>query len=505
MNTRFILRVLLPICLLGGTAACATSSPPDAVPASRLLYTPTPTVAPQSADAPPGGSPSLAEAAPTPQPHPTRRPPQQITRTYVVQYGDTLSGIAAYLGLTVEELMEANQLTNADQLQVGQELHLPISTPYISPGEILFPDSEMVYGPAYAEFDVRTATAAYDGYFHTYTETLLNGETLSAAELVERVALQYSVGPRVLLALLEAQSHWLTDADPPTDAQTYPLGFVRDGWEGLAAQLMWAADALNAGFYGWLYDTLWTFRLEDGSYVQFAPSLNAGTAGVQRALASSPNYAVFLQRLDEVTETYKRLWGNPFTYTVEPLLPQAEAPTLALPWPKGKTWYFTGGPHGGWGNGSAWAAVDFATDEQNLGCAVSRRWATAAADGLIVASEDGMILQDLDGDGFAGTGWVLLYMHLAAEGRVSVGTQVETGDPIGHPSCEGGQSNASHLHFARRYNGVWIAADLNTSHPLVMDGWTFLASDRPYDGEMRKQSLVKRAEEDWLPTNAITH
>ena len=50
--------------------------------------------------------------------------------------------------------MQANGLTNADQIQIGQELQLPMSTPIVTPGETLFPDSELVYGPAFADFDV---------------------------------------------------------------------------------------------------------------------------------------------------------------------------------------------------------------------------------------------------------------------------------------------------------------------------------------------------------------
>lgn len=508
VNTKFILGTLLSIGLLAGVLVSCAPSTENAMPASRLLGTPTSPAAPIVSEESPDNPRPLADPDPpsTLQPRPTRRPPAQITRSYTVQYGDTLGGIAAYLGLSMEELMAANDLTDADQIQIGQELQLPMSTPNIAPGEILFPDSELVYGPAFVDFDVQAATAEYNGYFHEYTEVMPDGEILTAPEIVERVALQYSVGPRVLLALLEAQSGWLTDSDPSAKAQMYPLGFVRDGWEGLAMQMTWAADALNAGFYGWLYDTLWTFRLEDGSYVQFATSLNAGTAGVQRALASSPDYATFKRRLYIVTRTYERLWGDPFAYSIEPLLPpEDETPELALPWPKGETWYFTGGPHGGWGNGSAWAAVDFATDEQNLGCYVSQRWVTAATDGLIVHSERGMVLQDLDNDGFVGTGWVLLYMHMAEDGRIAAGTAAQAGDRIAHPSCEGGYSNASHLHFARRYNGVWIAAAADTAHPLVMDGWVVENGTRAYDGQLRKQAIVKTAEEDWLAVNAITH
>ena len=135
------------------------------------------------------------------------------------------------------------------------------------------------------------------------------------------------------------------------------------------------------------------------------------------------------------------------------------AAELVLPWPEGDTWYFTGGPHPGWGTQGVFSALDFVTNERNIGCAISRQWVTAAAAGPVVVSQLGIVLQDLDGDEFLGTGWVVLYMHAASDGRVEAGTMLQVGDRVGRPSCEGGVSNASHLHLARRYNGVWIAAD----------------------------------------------
>jgi murein DD-endopeptidase MepM/ murein hydrolase activator NlpD len=376
----------------------------------------------------------------------------------------------------------------------------------VSPAQRLIPNSELVYGPQYKDFDLVRAVAPYQGFLHTYTETLYDGEVVSGLALIERVAVQYSVGPRVLLTLLETQSGWLTDPEPPETARQYPFGYMRDGWEGLAAQLTWAADKLNAGFYGWLYDELWTFRLSDGTYAQFSTELNAGTAGVQRAIGPTTHAAAFTERLDAFAATYQRLWGDPFAYTEAHLLPPEDAvPTLAFPWQKGETWHFTGGPHGGWDDGSAWAAIDFATDERNLGCAASERWVTAAADGAVVYSDRGMLLQELDNDGFLGSGWVLLYMHVAAEDRAPVGAQLAGGDPIGHPSCEGGRASAAHLHFARRYNGVWIAADAASPWPLVLDGWQVRAGNRPYDGTLFKGDEVKTAEESWIDVNAITN
>ena len=483
--------LLLLLSLLLASACNSSPEPETELSATRLLATQLP--APTATGTP------LA----TPTPRPTRQPPGQLTRTYTVQAGDTLSGIAAYLGISVEELLTTNELTNADQLQSGQLLKLPVQSPVVGPEAVLLPDSELVYGPAFANFELTSATAPYSGYFQTYTETLPTGEVVTGPEIVTRIAMQYSVGPRVLLALLEAESGWLTNPHPPPAACEYPLGHVRDGWEGLNAQLHWTADDLNAGFYGWLFNDLWTFRLADRSYVQFASTLNAGTAGIQRALADSADFAVFQERLQKFETAYYRLWGDPFVYTVEPLLPPEgeELPTLALPWPSGETWYFTGGPHGGWGEGSARAALDFATGERDLGCRDSRQLVTAVTAGQIAYSREGLVLQELDHDGFIGTGWVLIYMHIAAQDRVAAGAQVERGDALGHPSCEGGPATASHLHFARRYNGVWIPAD--SPWPLILSGWRARAGERSYDGSLQKGELIKTAEEDWLSDNAI--
>ncbi|HET9223049.1 MAG TPA: LysM domain-containing protein [Roseiflexaceae bacterium] len=44
---------------------------------------------------------------------------------YVVQQGDTLSGLAEDFGTTVEEIMAANGLTDPNALQAGQTLIIP--------------------------------------------------------------------------------------------------------------------------------------------------------------------------------------------------------------------------------------------------------------------------------------------------------------------------------------------------------------------------------------------
>jgi LasA protease len=195
--------------------------------------------------------------------------------------------------------------------------------------------------------------------------------------------------------------------------------------------------------------------------------------------------------------TYERLFGNPFTYTVDPLVPpDLVQPELRFPWEFGTTWYFTSGPHGGWGSGSGRAALDFAPSERFLGCAPSGEWATAAASGRVLRSENGVVIMDLDDDGFEQSGWVLLYLHIDTAGRVEAGTYLQQGQRIGHPSCEGGVSEATHVHLARRYNGEWIPAGSGPV-PMVLSGWTAHEDLVPYEGTLTRGDEVRTACECW--------
>jgi hypothetical protein len=118
-------------------------------------------------------------------------------------------------------------------------------------------------------------------------------------------------------------------------------------------------------------------------------------------------------------------------------------------------------------------------------------WVTAMADGVVTRSDFGAVVVDLDGNGYAGDGWVLLYMHLETRDRIPVGSFVQTGDQIGHPSCEGGYSDGTHVHVARLFNGRWIAADGDI--PFVMSGWVSSGDGREYDGFLTRGDVVREA------------
>jgi len=171
---------------------------------------------------------------------------------------------------------------------------------------------------------------------------------------------------------------------------------------------------------------------------------------------------------------------------VEPLLPSGlKQPELSLPFPSNATWNYTCGPHTSWGVGDnpPLGALDFAPPTAQSGCANSVHWATAMASGHILSRPvltPGLVVQELDEDNNEHTGWVLYYMHIASTNRIQPDTKVETGDRIGHPSCEGGSSSGAHVHVFRMYNGEFIPAV--GALPFVLSGYQAGLCERHCEG-----------------------
>ena len=482
---------------------------PGSDPAVALTNSPiatresTPTRAPLSVVLPTIISTGQPLTTPTPDAGRVLPTPRQVADQYTVQAGDTLGLIAERYGISVKTLMEANSLTDANLLTVGMVLNVPAP----SPGDEgtafkVIPDSEMVYGPATVYFDIKSFIDSQNGYLEAYEQDV-DGSQLSGDEIVSLVARNYSVNPRLLLALLEYQSGWVTNPEPLNTS--YPMGLADENHYGLYRQLTWAANTLNQGYYLWKANAISTWVLNDGIVVPVDPTINAGTAALQYFFAKLDDRPTWEQDVSGtgMLLSYYVFFGNPFNYAIEPLIsPSVTQPPMTLPFSKGETWYFTGGPHGGWDAGSAWAALDFAPPGDNGGCLASPQWATAAADGLVVRAANGAVIQDLDNDGYEQTGWVILYMHIAAEGRVEPGEYVFAGEHIGHPSCEGGIANATHVHIARKYNGEWIAAD--GSLPFNFDGWISSGSGREYDGYLKRGSQTIEAWDGASELNQIT-
>ncbi|MBL8146997.1 MAG: LysM peptidoglycan-binding domain-containing protein [Anaerolineae bacterium] len=500
-------RILLAGLLLVA-AAIACDRGVDEVIVITATFPPPTGATSRATEMPPMPSTVVATAAPS---LPAAAAATQTPLTYVVQAGDTLTAIALAHNTTVETLLSLNEITNPDALFEGQTLNLPGRPVQTGPSVPLLPDGLLVRGPASVDFDAIEFATAQPGRLREMRE-VVDGAEMSGPAIVERVSREFGVDARVLLAMLEYRNRLLTIRDASLEAELYPifapisLGDL--GRTGLYRQLAWAADRLNAGYYGRKYRRLEILELADGARYLLADGLEPGTAAVQHVFSKMLAEPEWLRAVSPngFLATYSRLFGNPLTAPPEAPVPaNLVQPELELPIGEGETWYFTGGPHGGWGSGSAWAAVDFAPPddpaEVNGPCYVSAHFVTAAADGVVTWSDGGVVILDLDGDGNEFTGWTVLYLHIASQDRVAEGAVLRAGEEIGRPSCEGGVSNGTHAHFARRYNGEWLPASCMdctgsaTPPPMVLGGWQVVdLPGQEYQGYLVKGDELRIAE-----------
>ena len=443
------------------------------------------------------GSPATPEpeqtAAPEDEPTSTVTPTETIINTtpiiYYTQAGDTLPLVATRFGVDPGEIDSPAEIPERALFNPGQLLVIPNRLANTTSSQHFMPDSEVVYSPSALDFDVSDFAGQTGGYLAEYSQYLATTGVTTGPDVVQRIAIENSINPRLLLALLEYQAGWVYDPNPPGSLE-FPLGQTRPRDAGLYKQLAWAVNQLSFGYYGWREGRLTEIKFKDGVTARLAPDLNAGTAALQYYFAQLYNSEEWVAVLDldsGFPALYEAMFGSPWVraLSVEPLYPpDLEQPRLVLPFMINQIWSYSGGPHGAWDRDGAWAAVDFAPGSLEPGCFDTDVYTVASASGLVVRSENGMISIDLDGDGREQTGWVLIYLHIAERGRVPAGTWVDRGDLIGHPSCEGGFSTGTHLHMARKYNGEWIVAD--GPLPFVMSGWTVHAGDKAYEGTLTR-------------------
>ncbi len=314
--------------LLSGCMRLQTPQHPDELNPvdSSPLVTQTPDLSAYRLPTRVPGSPLLS---PSPDAERVLPPMRSDYTQHIVQYGDTLNAIALYFGVDVNALIEANQPMDPEMLEVGRLLQIPPPVPVQdAPDFKIIPDSELVFSPSSLGFDIAGFIQQRGGYLARYTEEVDNA-VLNGAEIVERVSRENSVNPRFLLALLDYQSGWVSSLSPAGETLEYPLRYFHPAYKGLFLQLSQAANELNRGYYLWRINGLSHYVLADGSVVRATPEINAATAGIQLALGR-------LAGLDAWNRASKRvasirlisdLFGFPFDYSFEPLLPPGSFPT----------------------------------------------------------------------------------------------------------------------------------------------------------------------------------
>jgi len=414
---------------------------------------------------------------------------------YYSQPGDSLQAIALHFSVDPSEIQSDSALPETGLVDPGTLMTIPdrIDSEKTAPIQIM-PDSEVIFSASAIDFDLNGYVQNLNGYINQYHEyTGSTGDTPGKDE-IQRIALENSVNPRLLVALLEFQSGWITGQPRNLSNMDYPMGYVDLNNTGLFHQMVLAVEDLSVGYYSWRSGQLTQLTFPDRSIIKIAPELNAGTVAILYYFARHFNkteWQAIVTPGSGFSKLYKDMFGDPWlrAQKVEPLFPPGlTQPTLSLPFYPGETWSLTGGPHSVWEKVGALAALDFAPGADQIGCYASESWVLAAAAGQVVRSGIGVVVLDLDNDGHEETGWDLLYLHIATKDRVPVGKFLNKDDRIGHPSCEGGPSTGTHFHFARKYNGEWVLA--GGPLPFDLSGWVAHNGPQPYEGTLTKGGYV---------------
>jgi hypothetical protein len=426
--------------------------------------------------------------------------------TYKSQSGDTLKVVSRHFNVDPIQVSYEGNFEPGKMLPVGTTLFLPkvITDFYYS--DILLPDSEVIFSPSANNFNVEVFINQAGGYLAGYVQKV-SGIELTGAQIVQRVAENTSVNPRLLLAFIELRSQWVTQI-PGTIYYSHPLDLGLKEYEGLYLELSVAARYINTGYYGWRYGEMTDLVFSDGSSARIAPNLNPGTVGIQYLLAQLYNkseWETMMYGPAGLFSLHQNMFGNPFerSRTIEPLFNEGTfIPELQLPFGRGQEWALTGGLHYDWTYGTPRGALDFAPLTGESVCAVSKAWVLASAPGTITRAANNQVILALEDAQGQPTGWEILFMHIASEGMIEEGTHVNLDDQIGHPSCQGGSATGTHVHIARKYKGEWIGA--GEPFPFELSGWLALPGAQLYKSSLIRNDQTVTADPNGAANSRIT-
>jgi hypothetical protein len=188
-RSKWIHLLLIPLLL----SACVVEATPD-LTATQSLQAVSP-------------SPTIVEDRATPLPTRCVYDPGTLV-DYIAQDGDTLPALAAHFNTTEDEIRTANPQLPAivTTLPPGMPMKMPIyylalwGTPFR-----ILPDALFVNGPAQVGFNTAQFVDSQPGWLKGYS-ALAGEETRRGGDLIDYVAGEFSISPRLLLALAEFQA-----------------------------------------------------------------------------------------------------------------------------------------------------------------------------------------------------------------------------------------------------------------------------------------------------------
>ena len=125
---------------------------------------------------------------------------------YYAQAADTLRVVAVRFGVKPEEITSPEPIPETSFINPGQLLIIPRRLSNTTSSQHILPDSEVVFSPSAVNLNIQDFADQSGGYLKSFDEWHKSTGTQSGASIIVRVALENSINPRLLLALLEYHS-----------------------------------------------------------------------------------------------------------------------------------------------------------------------------------------------------------------------------------------------------------------------------------------------------------
>jgi LasA protease len=275
-------------------------------------------------------APAAAVFTPLPT-RPTYRPGELVD--YTAQSGDTLPALASRFNTSVEEILIANSFIPLDATTMPPGMPMKIPIYYLplwaSPYQII-PDHAFVDGPTLIGFNTTAFVDSQEGWLKNY-RAYAGSAWRSGAGIVDYVAANFSISPRLLLAILEYQSGALSLPEKPSSP--FILEYNEKYHGSVYLQLVWAANTLNNGYYSWRTGELTTFDLPDGSQYRPDPWQNAASVSLQYYFSQTRFGDRFHTAVGPsgLARVYRKLFGDPWLDPITLIPGSLRQPEMPLP------------------------------------------------------------------------------------------------------------------------------------------------------------------------------
>ena len=253
---------------------------------------------------------------------PTPSVDETLYHVYASQSGDTLRVVASHYSVSPLDITSSLPIPSTGIIPPGQYLVIPKTIANQEVREIVLPDSAVIDSPCAQDFDITSFVESAGGYLSSFSQ-LVAEDRISGAEVVQRVADNQSVNPRLLLAFIEYRSSLVYGRAEPADIY-HPLRMDNEYFKGLYQELSLAARKINTGYYAWRNGEITEVTFTDQQSARIAPNLNAGSVGILYHFAQlypSTEWEDRLSGADGFVSLYLSMFGDPMQCAtqVEPL------------------------------------------------------------------------------------------------------------------------------------------------------------------------------------------